>query len=613
MSSSFNIELDKSLQLLYDYSSNFQISVELIQRLAQQLKLETFIDNLGFQLQDSTNNTNIQKLTIAASSILLDIDFESDTKIVNLSLSINGSENFQNGEPYTIHKDELGLTHVKLNCNNNKITFLNKLSNSNKSQVEEILLNNLQGTKLGNFPINLQYLAIIDKFANYNPELFIYIETIAFLLHTISQIDKESEDWQPEFGILGSVKLNNNEKLGVILEFWNDYRFINREYKTIKGIDELLMGQSYELKLNVVDSTNQVDYLIDNQIQEWEISHGKYKFEFESTLKPLVVDGDNFSAWALQLELNHPVYIPIYVLEYFQFLQYDTIEEQQQEQPLKDVFDKVNNGEEFEQILNINSNNVSFQFTNNIPSKFINLKSVNINQLLDIPNIIPVLRNFLVLSNLIRTVCNNKLAQIPIFSNKRRRNSRLLGIATSDKELTEEAKQKLKESLKLPDDVTDEEILGLSAISETANYSTIQPVNNKDEIDLDNFFGNDTNGNVSTTATTTNANNNINETDGVRYNDKESYFLMRIEDIELVNNGDLNLIFEANVESIEILIHFKISNGEIQIIQNNNSSNDGGEGDDDDDMMETDDTSSSRFIKGLNLTEDIINSYKAVY
>ena len=603
MGSTFNSELDKSLQLLYAYSLNFQISVELIQRLAQQLKLETFIDNLGFQLQNSTNNTNVQKLTIAASSILLDLDFESDTKIVNLSLSINGSENLQTGEPYTIHKDELGLTHVKLNCNNNRVTFLNKSSNSNKTQVEEILLSNLQGPKLGNFPANLQYLAIIDKFANHNPELFIYIETISFLLNTINQIDKELEDWQPEFGILGNVKLNQDKKLGVVLDFWKDYRFINREYRLIKGTDELLVGQNYELKLNVVDSTNQVDYLIDNQIQEWEIAHGKYKFEFENTLKPLVVDGDNFSAWALQLELNHSVYLPVFVLEYLGFLDYTTSEE---EQSLKDVFEKVNNGEEFEQVLNIDSNNVSFQFSNNIPSKFVNLKSVNINQLLDIPKIIPVLRNFIMLSNLIRTVINNKLTQVPIFNNKRRRSSRLLGIATSEKELTEEAKQKLKESLKLPDDVTDEEILGLSAISETANYSTIQPVNNKDEIDLDNFLQNEPNGNGSTSS-------NNNEMEGIKFSDSQSYFLMRIEDIEFSNKGEVQLIFEGNVDAEEILIHFKISNGEIQIVPNGTSTTNTTTTTITSDDMETDDTPSSKFIKGLNLTEDIISSYKSAY
>ena len=95
--------------------------------------------------------------------------------------------------------------------------------------------------------------------------------------------------------------------------------------------------------------------------------------------------------------------------------------------------------------------------------------------------------NFLVLINLCRTVIKSKLTQLPVFNSKRRRSSRFFGIPTTERELTEEFKHKLKESLKLPDDVTDEEILGLSAISETANYSTIPPAN-KDDIDLESFW-----------------------------------------------------------------------------------------------------------------------------
>ena len=84
--------LDKSLQLLYNYSTNFQVSIELIQKLAQQLKLETFIDSLGFNLDDSKPGQKTQKLSIAGSSILLDIDFETDNKIVGLSLSVNAGD-----------------------------------------------------------------------------------------------------------------------------------------------------------------------------------------------------------------------------------------------------------------------------------------------------------------------------------------------------------------------------------------------------------------------------------------------------------------------------------------------------------------------------------------
>ena len=145
----------------------------------------------------------------------------------------------------------------------------------------------------------------------------------------------------------------------------------------------------------------------------------------------------------------------------------------------------------------------------------------------------------------------------------------------------------------MPDDVTDEEILGLSAISETANYSTIPPAN-KDDIDLESFLGNedttnsgdvDTNGKRGTDHLPVNGNN---------------YFLLKLESIDLSSRGDLQLAFESQFKSEEVYIPFRISNGEIVKLQNS-------------DDMETDDTPSSKFIKALNLTEDIISSYKAVY
>lgn len=639
--------LDKSLQLLYNYSSNFHVSIELIQKLAQQLKLETFIDSLGFNLDDSKpgvkTQIQTQKLSIAGSSILLDIDFETDNKIVGLSLSVNASESIEqqniiqreidpdhkntNGPSSSSHIsidiDELGIHHVKLNCNNNPISFLNKsskLNDANKTHVEQILLRNLQKTsKLGNFPINLQRLATIDKFTNYNSDLFIYIESIALLFNTIFQIENQlnSNNWEIENGLsnsIGKVNINNEDRLGVSLDFWKDYRFINHEYEIIKNQSQngILVGNCYTIQVDVVEASKQIDYLLDNQVQEWDIFTNKYKFEFDSnSLKSLILDGDEFLAWSLQFKLNHSIYIPVYVLEYFS-LRSNNYTLGTGDHDSRNVFGKINEGESFEQSLNIdcNSNSISssFQLINDIPGKFVPLKSFQINKLVDISKLIPILRNFLVLINLCRTVIKSKLNQLPIFNSKggrrRRRSSRFLGIPTTEKELTEEFKLKLKESLKLPDDVTDEEILGLSAISETANYSTIPPTN-KDDIDLESFLENEDN-----------TNNNSGENDG-QMNDNDvdanvnrgiefpengnNYFLLKLENIDLTSRGgDLQLAFEAQFKSQEIYIPFRISNGEIVPVQNN-------------DDMETDDTLSSKFIKALNLTEDIISSYKAVY
>ena len=79
------------------------------------------------------------------------------------------------------------------------------------------------------------------------------------------------------------------------MDFWQDYRFINHEYEIVKNQSGLLVGDYYTIQVDIVEASKQTDYLLDNQVQEWDISMSKYKFEFDSnSLKPLVLDGDGF-------------------------------------------------------------------------------------------------------------------------------------------------------------------------------------------------------------------------------------------------------------------------------------------------------------------------------
>ncbi|EGW33188.1 uncharacterized protein SPAPADRAFT_71074 [Spathaspora passalidarum NRRL Y-27907] len=566
---SFNQSLDTSLQLLYDYSSNFQISVELVQKLAQHLKLETFIDT-SFQFGNVEGN-NQQRLTIAASSILLDIDFENDRKVSNISLSIGNESTHttENSKEYIESvQNNHGITVIKLNPNKNPLTFLKK-SSDEKSIAEKILLANLSQPKLNKFPENLQYLAIIDKYANSNQDLFTYIERTALLLHTISQleIERNPNNWQIEQGLnnaIGNVKIHDitQGKIGLFLEFWKDFRYINHESNTA-------IGNTYNVQFNIVSSSYNHEYLLENNKKEWEIANQgnkeRVKFEFEDAVIPTVNnDGTNTTMlpWMFDLVLNHPIYVPKYILEY---LGLDYTVEENTTDPLFKIFDKINNSQEVVDSINILGRNVSCLINHDLISNFIPLKSVKINHLYDLSSLIPILRNFIVLSNLYRTLSQNNCI-IPR-RKSRRRSSRVS--FKNDKELTEEIRKKLKDSLKLPDDVTDEELLGLNAISETATYSTIQPIN--DMFDLESFIKND--------QTTTS---------------KENYFQVSLDDIDVTSN-DLYLTVEAYSDIKEIYIRFKISNGQIQLLQ--------------DDI----DENNAKFIKTLDLTEDFVVSITSVY
>ncbi|KAG7665367.1 uncharacterized protein J8A68_001055 [[Candida] subhashii] len=645
MSSSFNQALDKSLQLLYDYSPNFETSIELIQQLAQQLKLETFIDTF------SITETTTKKLSIAASSILLDIDFEDDTKIVNVSLSVGNSHvnnnssignNGESGKPGDLHKlpyiesthrDNHGIIHiVKINPNKNPISFLKgQESHGQKSIVEQILLKNLQGYKLDKFPGNLQYLAIFDKYSNSSQDLFQYIERVALLFYAINDIEREKngpDNWLRYFcNRIGELKINDidSARIGIFLDFWQDFRYINHQYSIENNnTTTLLVGNRYNFQINIVPTASQHEYLYENRTKEWEIynngSFDRYKFEFEdgliatsgnSTSDGGLNDNTNPSPWSFNITLNNRIYVPIYVLEYLGINSYQTKPKDEQDTIIDSLFETINNGDEINHDIQIANTQVVFSIIHDLSSyNFIPLSAITISHLVDIAHIIPILRNYIVLSNLYRTLFkhDSTISSIPQRRNsrlshssgsagafrRRRRSSRLSGPLlknTAETELTEEAKKKLKESLKLPDDVTDEELLGLNCISETAAYSTIQPINREGNYDLDSFMK----GGMTGSSGDDEEKDNLNDF-------RENYIRLSVDDIDVTSNdGDIHLTFEAISNSMEMFVRFKIANGEIKILEEK------------DDNMEVDNDKSRRFIKALDLTEDFVVALKAIF
>ncbi|CAI5756607.1 unnamed protein product [Candida verbasci] len=567
--SNFNNELDKSLNVLYDQSSNFKLSVDLIQRLAQQFKLETFVEDNKFQLGSLTKT---KKLTIAASSILLDIDFENDDTITDVSISINGNEKRDIPNEHYLKKLD---NRIIINQEHNPVSLINKVENSSKSIVENVIFKNLTDTSkvLGHLPRNLKYLSTIDKYTSDTQDLFFYIESIGLFLYTIWKCESEDvseENWQVLNGFtnsIGKVEVNNlvENELGIFINFWQDFRYINHEYKLMKSTEELLMGNNYRITFEIVPSQYQNDYQQEIIDQEWKLNDNTYKFEFTKAVKPL--EGDKY--WSFVLNLNHPILIPTLVLEFLE--QTDYKQTQIQDPLFRELFEKLNNEEEYTQDMNIESNIVDITLIHDYPYNFIPITQVKINRLIELTSLIPVLRNFIVLTNLYSTLFNEKNKS---YTYKRRRRSSRLSISY-DKNLSEETKEKLKESLKLPKDVTDEEILGLNAISETANYSTIQPT--KDEIDLDSFMNND------------------NELPKVETRD--NYIDFKLNEVDL-SNGDIKLSFNSSILTKQFNVSFKISNGEFILDSNS-------------DDMELD--IQLKFIKALNYTEDILIAFKAVY
>ncbi|KAK6461792.1 mediator of RNA polymerase II transcription subunit 1-domain-containing protein [Scheffersomyces coipomensis] len=626
---SSNGVLNKALGSLFDYSSNFKLSIELIQKLAQQLKLETFVDNLRYTVE--TNNSiakddKTQRLTIAGSYILIDIDFIDDNRVVDVSISfanqaaeaIKSLEHNLHGRIKSNKIDNNGITQVIIESSLDLSEYNKLTSKDEKSMSEKILLHNLSSKKLNQFPINLNYLSNIDRLTSSSFDAFNVLEKLSSLLYVVSSIESEGQlqDWLVQEGYkgrVGQVKVNDLEtnQLGIFINFWKDYRYINHEYEVNHNSKELLLGNKYNFLIHMNVSKayrQQIDYFDNLTHESWQLFTGEqpqpqsYQFQFEqdnssqpppSSSSSSSSSSTDSSDWRLSLTLNHEIYIPQFILEYLGLLHHtqgDSIKN-------SSIISFNNHEDVLYDLKGLKDTQMPFKIINNlISNQFIPLKSISVNKLSDISILIPIFRNFIVFINLLNTI---EIRNKESFSHDRssiarsRRNSKVGSMSglNPEKELTEEAKKKLKESLKLPQDVTDEELLSLNAMSENATYSTIKPISHK-ETNLEAFL----------------KDHSKKEGDSesgleISNQEKAEYISLTLEDIDLTSPFfDLILSFEVISKLGEVYVKFKISNGEIIELKDGNEN------------MEVDNNDkSTRFIKGLNLTEDVTKSFTYVY
>jgi len=568
--------LDDCLSLLYDYSGNFHVSIDLIQKLAQQLKLETFVDKLGFDIHGGKNQGS--RLTIAGSTILIDIDFGADDIATTVSLSLaNQNENVS--RPLAISNDFFSttvvtndLTRVAIDWEKNPYSFLKQsgddAASNNRSIAEKILLSNLTKSRLNHFPKNLQYLANIDRLSCTNYDLFVFIEKLALILtamNILEGINEKTESWELANGFtstIGRVQLNNEklDKLGLFINYWQDFRYVNHEYQQKTQNNDLLIGDDHTILISVEPfGTEQPINYLTREI--WKLSTGNYDFQLNSPPSAAPLNG-----WMLNLNLSHSVWIPTVLLKYFGWLH--TVDKQPHEienQMFGEFY--ATNKEIVKQC-----DNVELKITQDLSlDKFIPIESIKIKHLTELTTIIPILRTFILLKNILLTTLQSaaeteQLQRAP----GSRRNSK-----TSSGEFSEEVRKKLKESLKLPDDVTDEELLGLNVINDSATYSTIG-TKRDDAMDLETF---------------------MNETVETQ-TEPLPFIQLSIEKYDFITN-DLTLVIEGYL-SQEIYIVVKINNGVIT-----------GKGEND--AMEVDSDPSSKVVQGLKLTENVYKTLKHVY
>lgn len=227
-----------------------KISIESIKRLSSIYGFETFTDTLtvqnkfengsdekglvyalsphaGSPISGETNQPIVDRLSLSGKILLIDIDFlKGEVKDVSISSAINlqpiddKTYNFLTGE-------------------------------SQYESVNKILLRNLQNTTLDQFNKNLRILSQFDRLSPKPPnDLFNLFNELAYNLINIQEYEQSQVEARKSsidadqccpltgdeaiaeaklgyFGI-GQMLMNQQNKIGLFLRYWEDNRFISR-------------------------------------------------------------------------------------------------------------------------------------------------------------------------------------------------------------------------------------------------------------------------------------------------------------------------------------------------------------------------------------------------
>ncbi|KAM9923403.1 hypothetical protein OXX80_011562 [Metschnikowia pulcherrima] len=462
--------LRDSLRCLYNEASKFRVNIDIIVKLAKSLKLDTFVD--------SEEIPGVTRLSIAGSLLLLEIDFSNENTVSKVSLSSgnHSSETLQDSDLM----DRIARNIISVNdgpVNRGKTVTLSlspdlrtsflrtsssKHSGGEKSSengpqhgsvAEEILLSSLSGPTLGSFPRNLKYLADIDRVSPPEADLIVYMDNLATYLAAIhfEETELNPENWQVAEGFtssFGKVYLNDEktQRVGVFLKFWHDFRLLSHKYAQT-GISE--RGKSYSAILALEESTHPaIDHVAEAQLQPWPLQDAggnviPHIFRAESSSSHLHEQQSVIAnaSWKLVLRFTETVFLPKSLLEYLGITDYECAKESDIDRFWQTA------SEQGELRYRAKEKHIVLVFEED--ASFTGLSSISIPNLHVLSDLMPAVRNSLVLTKLMTSVALANCENLPNFE------------AESDKE----SKDRIRNSLQIPNDVADEEILGLNSIS----------------------------------------------------------------------------------------------------------------------------------------------------
>lgn len=468
---SYERNLHEALQHLYDNLADQCVSIDLIQKLAKHLKLDTFVDA----------DVQPKRLSLAGKLLLIEIDFEDDFTVSNVTISLGsempeGLQALSGSEISTCILSETtqtdGTIEVKISLENSKsFSLLKSFDSGEPPTAQHVMLKSLQSKKLGTFPANLKYLADLDRFSPHDGDLITYMDRISAYLMVVHHIETslcpdDSELAQGFSNVYGKLSLGSQEQLlvGAMIQFWQDKHLL----------EALLDSKSESLYYGLLSveksSLETMDYLNSAKRDVWALAAAngitkRYYFTYDKDLLPLVHAGkdSDFENWRLVFELNQPIFISESILDYLGLSDVRIVSDN----PMDLYFAAIlKSGSLYFEDENGES---AYKFEFDDVSNYKAVLAILLHCIGDLARIIPILRSQVVLTSWIRSV--KDIPGIQFYEN-------------ADLESATEASKKLKNSLKLSSDVPDEQLLQLSTMS----HDIMGNVNHTNDVGLEEFL-----------------------------------------------------------------------------------------------------------------------------
>lgn len=240
------------------------VTMQSIKRLSEMYGFTTFVEHIKAQ--------HMMRLSISGLVLLIDVDFEIPIEMQNSvgsPMSPTGGMNNSIGILSNSYIKGVSISSAITPdpIDNESYDFL--FGFKGFPSCSDVLFNNLKEKTLDSFNMNLRVLLLFDRLSKNKPDdLFTMFTQLVWGLSKQVEYEKskngddvtedEEIDWVDGVRGIGKVLANQNNKVGVFLQYWIDDRYVHRWIRENKGMN--VVDRVYMMHFKVKESLSSKNY-----------------------------------------------------------------------------------------------------------------------------------------------------------------------------------------------------------------------------------------------------------------------------------------------------------------------------------------------------------------